>query len=301
MDPTRLRQFLKIVELGSMTEAARAVHLTQPALSRNLQQLESEIGVALFDRRGRGLVLSAAGRALVTRAHALLDAAERASREVARAAERAYFDIRLGSVDSAATFVLPKALDAVLSQFDRLSVKLATARTSMLLERVRRGELDVAIVAHSGPPPHCDATLIARYELSYYGLRDRFADLGKVKRPADLVRFPIVEIEPSAGAGMTPEESRTHARVSNVATVKAMVLAGIGVGDLPDFMLTPEERRLLVGADIEHDPHCGLFLVRGETWQGTVERKIADTLVAALRSQLRANSKRPSKRRARRR
>lgn len=288
MDPGRLRQFLKIVEVGSMTEAARAVHLTQPALSRSLQQLEAELGVTLFDRRGRGLVLSAAGRALVTRARDLLDASERASREVARAAERAYFDVRIGSVDSVATFVLPRALDDVMSRFDRLSVKLVTSRTSTLLERVRRGEIDLAIVAHSGAPAHFEATRIAQYELSYWGRNDRFGDLAKVKRPADLERFPLVEIEPAPGAGALPESSRTHARVSNVATVKAMILAGIGIGDLPDFMLDAAERRRLVAANIEHDRECGLFLARSDTWQGKIERAIADALARALRTELAA-------------
>src|SRR2546430_343915 len=104
MDLDRLNLFLKIVDLGSMSEAARAVHLTQPALSRSLRQLEEEVGAELFDRRGRHLVLTAAGRALVPRARALLAASEQARIEVSRSAERAYFDVRLGTVDSVATF-----------------------------------------------------------------------------------------------------------------------------------------------------------------------------------------------------
>lgn len=286
MDLDRLRQFLKIVELGSLTEAARAVHLTQPALSRSLQQLEGELGVALFDRRGRGLVLSAAGRALVTRAKTLLESAAQAAREVSRAAERAYFDVRVGSIDSVATVLLPNALDALLSKFDRLSVKLVTSRTASLLQRVRRGEIDLAVVAHSGPPPNCDATLVARYELAYFGLKERFSALPKVRRAEDLARFPIVEIEPSPSTGLPTETSLTHAHVSNVATVKAMILAGIGVGDLPDFMLDKREKQRLARATITHDPNCGLFLVRSETWEGEVERDIRDALVVTLRAAL---------------
>jgi len=60
MNLDRLRLFLQIVDSGSMSAAARAVHLTQPALSRTLRLLEDEVGVALFERRGRALVLDMA-------------------------------------------------------------------------------------------------------------------------------------------------------------------------------------------------------------------------------------------------
>jgi len=84
MNLDRLRLFLQIVDSGSMSAAARAVHLTQPALSRTLRLLEQEVGVALFERRGRALVLTAGGRALVPRARALLVDSERLALETRR-------------------------------------------------------------------------------------------------------------------------------------------------------------------------------------------------------------------------
>ncbi len=112
MDLDRLRVFLQIVDSGSMSAAARVVHLTQPALSRTLKLLEDEVGVQLFDRRGRALVLTAGGRALVPRGRALLAESERVAREVGRSAQRSYFDVRLGTVDSVATYLLPELVPA---------------------------------------------------------------------------------------------------------------------------------------------------------------------------------------------
>src|SRR3954468_13831481 len=133
MNLDRLRVFLQIVDSGSMSAAARAVHLTQPALSRTLKLLEDDIGVPLFDRRGRALVLTAGGRALVPRARALIAESERVALEVGRSADRSYFDVRLGTVDSVATCLVPQLLPALRRALPGLAVKLSTARTAMLL------------------------------------------------------------------------------------------------------------------------------------------------------------------------
>jgi DNA-binding transcriptional LysR family regulator len=65
MDDRRLRYFLTVVEEGSVTSAARRLHVAQPSLSQALRALESELGAELFHRVGRGLRLSAAGEALI--------------------------------------------------------------------------------------------------------------------------------------------------------------------------------------------------------------------------------------------
>jgi LysR family transcriptional regulator, carnitine catabolism transcriptional activator len=85
MDERRLRNFLAIAEEGSVTRAASRLHITQPSLSQSLRALESELGVQLFDRVGRGLRLSAAGEALIGPARQALrsiDAARNAVEEV---------------------------------------------------------------------------------------------------------------------------------------------------------------------------------------------------------------------------
>ncbi len=287
MNLERLRLFVNIVDAGSMSAAARAVHLTQPALSRNLKQLEEELDVPLFARQGRGLVLTPAGRALVPRARQLLLATEAMAREVQRSGERDYFDVRFGTVDSVATFLVPHLIAPLAKRFPELAIRFATSRTAMLLERIRTNRIDVAVVAHSGPPPDCRWRRVARYDLQFYGRRDRFSSLAKARTIGELRQFPVVEIEPPPGDhAAEPEQSQSYATASNVATVKALVLAGFGVGDLPAFMLTSEERALLVAAAVPHDPDCGLYVVAAAEWSGDMERRIeaciGDTLEAVL-------------------
>ena len=287
MNLERLRLFVNIVDAGSMSAAARAVHLTQPALSRNLKQLEEELDVPLFARQGRGLVLTPAGRALVPRARQLLLVTEGMAREVQRSAERDYFDVRFGTVDSVATFLVPHLIAPLAKHFPQLAIRFATSRTAMLLERVRTNRLDVAVVAHSGPPPDCRWRRVAQYDLQFYGRRDRFPSLTRVRTSPELRQFPIVEIEPPPGDhAAEPEQSRSYATASNMATVKALVLAGFGVGDLPAFMLTHDERAGLVAAAVPHDPDCNLYVVGAAEWRGDVERRIeaciGDTLATVL-------------------
>lgn len=289
MDLDRLRLFLKVVEAGTLSGATKTAHLTQPAISRSLKLLEQELGVPLFDRVGRGVVLNAAGRALVPRARALLDATGRTAREVHRAATRAYYDVRLGTIDSVATSLLPHIVAPLRSRFPELVVKLATGRTSHLLSQVGTGDLDLAIIAHSGPPLGVQHRRLGRYELQFYGRKDLFPGLQKCRTERELRQFPVVEIDPGAGSSsVEPGDQLSYARASTVATVKALVLAGFGIGDLPTFMLDARERKLVCKSAVPHDPHCGLFLVRAETWTGPVERSVETTVAELIGARLRA-------------
>jgi len=283
MDLDHLRVFLQIVDSGSMSAAARVMHLTQPALSRTLKLLEGAVGVPLFDRRGRTLVLTAGGRALVPRGRALLVESERVAREVGRSAERSYFDMRLGTIDSVATYLLPELSPALRASFADLAVKLSTARTAMLLRKARAGDLDIAIVAHSGPPPDVKSQRLGPYRLRFYGRRDLYPRLVDAKSELDVRTFPVVEIDPGHGEpSLVPDDALSYAVASNVATVKALVLAGFGVGHLPDFMLSVDEAAKLVHAAVPHDPDCALFLVTSPRWIGATETRIETAIARVL-------------------
>jgi DNA-binding transcriptional LysR family regulator len=283
MDLDHLRVFLQIVDSGSMSAAARVMHLTQPALSRTLKLLEGAVGVPLFDRRGRTLVLTAGGRALVPRGRALLAESERVEREVGRSAERSYFDMRLGTIDSVATYLLPELSPALRASFADLAVKLMTARTTTLLRNARAGDLDIAIVAHSGAPPDSRSRRLGPYRLRFYGRRDLYPRLVEAKSEFDVRAFPVVEIDPGHGEpSLVPDDALSYAVASNVATVKALVLAGFGVGHLPDFMLSPDEAATLVHAAVPHDPDCALFLVASPRWVGPTETRIEETIGRVL-------------------
>lgn len=283
MDLDRLKLFLHIVDSGSMSAASKAAHLTQPAISRSMKALEDHFRTRLFKRQGRGIALTAAGRALVPRARRLVALESQTTLEVSRIAQRGYWDVRIGMIDSVATFLFPRAVGSLQRQFPDLAIHLTTARTAQLLERLNAGELDLAIVAHSGLPPG-RAQRLGSYRLEYYGRKNRFPTLSAVRTIEELKNFPIVQLAPQgATPGVVPDASLSHALASNVATVKALVLAGFGVGDLTSFMLTKDEARQLVRAKVPHDPHCGLFLVAAAGWTGEAETRLVSAVADSLR------------------
>ena len=289
MNLDRVQVFVRIVESGTRSAAARVMHLTQPALSRNLRLLEEDLGAPLFDRVGRGLVLTAAGRALLPRARALLAQARDLTREIEEVAGRRYFDVLIGTVDSVATWLFPAIVEPLRDSFEDLAVKLQTARTAELLRRLSAGELDLVLCAWSGPPPVARATRVGPYDLRFWGRRDRFGALEDALTEDEVRRFPLIEIESMPGQPtMIPTDAASWAVSGSLASVKALVLAGFGVGALLSFMLTPAERCELVRSPVGHDPDCALWVCAGPFWRGAVETAIESTLSSALEGALSA-------------
>lgn len=283
MDYERLRVFLEIVDAGSMTAAARALHLTQPALSRSVKLLEEDLGVPLFERRPRKLVLTAAGRSLVPEARQIFRAGSRLQ-EIARVASRSdYFDVRIGTIDSVATYLLPAALETMQRAFPGLDQQVTTARSAQLIDDIKAGHLDLAVLAYSGAPKGIRTRRIGGYRLQCYGRKDRFAALAGCARESELAAFPQVVLTPGAPNGATRARRGSYAVTGTISSVKALVLAGFGVGFLLPFMLTEVEKRRLVASKIIHDPDCQLLLATSDAFEGATARRIGDTLFAALR------------------
>jgi LysR family transcriptional regulator, nitrogen assimilation regulatory protein len=287
MNLERLDLFLKIVDTGSVSGAGREANLTQPAVSRSLKLLEEEVGADLFDRQGRGLLLTPAGRALIPCARQLVRDSQRARLQVQRAAGDAYFDLRVGTVDSLGTHVLPRCLGALQAEHPDLKLKLWMGRTQSLLERVERGTLDLAFVAYSGPPSE-RATRIGTYGLKYYGMRSRFAQLPTLTSEAELRSLPVIEIEALPGQpSLISADADAFAVTQNLSAVKALVLAGLGVGQLLPFMLSEDERAALVCADnLQHDPDCGVYAARSFRAVSKREDAIHQALIDRVAAQL---------------
>jgi len=85
---------------------------------------------------------------------------------------------------------------------------------------------------------------------------------------------------------LIPEGALTYAVATTMASVKALVLAGFGVGDLPTFALSAREARRLVRARVAHDPRCAIFLAVGAHWRGPSGTRTENALVGALTAAL---------------
>jgi DNA-binding transcriptional LysR family regulator len=141
-----LRYFVAVAEEGAMARAAERLHLTQPSLSRQLRQLEREMGTPLFERTTRGTTLTASGTALHRHALLLLRLAD-ATRDVARAPDHMARDIvNLGIPQGVPPDQLMRALAEVDKRLPYTAISITEASSAEQLKLIREGHLDLGIV-----------------------------------------------------------------------------------------------------------------------------------------------------------
>lgn len=162
-----IRAFVAVAESRSVSRAARELHLTQPAVTRRVQRLESSLGVALCDRRRRPFALTEAGQAVLERCRRVLHAV-RDVRSATSGDELPAREIRVGVAHALTEVALTDPVDRLRRAFPRVSLSLATGWSHDLLERVRIGSLDAALILLSDGerlPAGLDATRLGRERL----------------------------------------------------------------------------------------------------------------------------------------
>src|SRR5262245_61730677 len=145
LDPRQLKAFLAIVKTGSLGLAAESLHVTQPALSRIIRRLESQLGVPLFERRTTGMELTSFGHALLPHATFLSEEATLALEQINSLRGLGQGTIRIGAVGSVTNSVLPSVLDRVLTQWPNLHVQIVEGVEDVLTVQLTNNAIDVAI------------------------------------------------------------------------------------------------------------------------------------------------------------
>lgn len=141
-----LRYFLKVAQEESITRAAELLHITQPTLSRQLAQLEEELGVRLLDRGGRKISLTEQGLLLRRRAEEIVALADKAERELSEQGALVGGRISIGCGEIASMQQLAALCDAFHERFPLVSFELFTATADQVRERMDRGLLDVGLL-----------------------------------------------------------------------------------------------------------------------------------------------------------
>jgi len=143
----QLQYLVAVAELQSFRRAAERCAVSQPSLSEQVAEVESLLGVQLFERDKRGVRLTPAGDAVVQHARALLVAADALGETARRFVDPLASVLRLGVIPTLAAYLLPRATPALVAAHPRLTVLWAEHPTATLVERVARGELDGAVLA----------------------------------------------------------------------------------------------------------------------------------------------------------
>lgn len=142
-----LRAFVTVGELQSFAAAAKALHLSQPALSRRISHLEALLGVRLFDRTTRSVALTLLGRRFLGEVSGLVVDIDRSVLSLRDAAELETGDVTIGCVFSAVHHFLPPVIQAFREMHPRVLVRLIEEGADEVLDCVKHGEADLAVTS----------------------------------------------------------------------------------------------------------------------------------------------------------
>ena len=147
VDINQLRYFVAIADCGSFSKAAARCHVSQPALSVQIQKLESRLGKVLLNRSHRRIVPTEAGYLLLPRARAILGQVEEAKQEVRNVDERKTGKILVGILMTIAPCFLVHILNSFVDQFPDIQVCLNETTTALMLSMLDAGKLDMGITS----------------------------------------------------------------------------------------------------------------------------------------------------------
>jgi LysR family hca operon transcriptional activator len=161
-----LRYFVAVAEEGSLTLAAeKRLHTAQPSLSRQIRDLEYEVGVQLMSRSVRGIELTAAGRAFLDHARLALAQAETAIEAARRAAHPAKPTFALGFLTGQEMDWLPQAMRILRDELPHIEISVSSQYSPELAQALLRGKLDLAFMRPEAEMPDLDYTVIVKEPL----------------------------------------------------------------------------------------------------------------------------------------
>jgi LysR family nitrogen assimilation transcriptional regulator len=251
MELRSLHYFVRVAELGSITRAAAHLHLAQPALTRHVQRLEEELGVALFTRANRGVRLTEAGEKLVDSAIRILRDIERTSDEIRAQDAHPSGRIILGITPTLCPVLVPDLFARMRQEFPRVELKVMHAGMVRLEEFVIDGRVDIALLSELSRSRLVLSTRLAPEEMVLVtrpGARPPGAvsgeELGRTRLVlGDGLRMAMDEL--LAGRGI---ELKVEIEVNDHETIRLMVQQSAAASILPYSSVARECARGLIEA-----------------------------------------------------
>jgi LysR family hca operon transcriptional activator len=147
MELRHLRYFVAVAEEGSMTVAAeRRLHIAQPSLSRQIRDLENEIGATLLTRSVHGVALTDAGEVFLSHARTVLAQVDKAREAARQAANPTSLSVTLGFLSGEDIEWLPEAMEVLRSKLPAVEVRVVTSHSPDIAKAIMRGEVDIGFI-----------------------------------------------------------------------------------------------------------------------------------------------------------
>ena len=254
-DWNQARAFLATVEEGSLSAAARATGLTQPTIGRQISALEQELGIVLFERSGRSLMLTEPGQELLDHVRAMAQAANRVSLTASGQSSAIDGKVRITASDVLSAYLLPKVLPQIAEAAPLLEIELVAANDIRdLLQR----EADIAIRHVRPEQPDLIAKLVADASAHFYAAPSYLARAGRPQSKADLTAHRFIGFGEASGMidylrGIDIHLTPDNFKFSSTSGIAAweMTKQGLAIGVMSDQVgsTTPQVETVLPDMD----------------------------------------------------
>jgi LysR family hydrogen peroxide-inducible transcriptional activator len=274
MELHQLRYFCAVAETGSFSRAAEQSHVSQPSLSQQIMKLEDELGARLFDRLGRSVRLTDVGKTFLPRARSVLRELEVARGDVVESKDSIGGPISIGVIPTVAPYFLPSRLTAFSRKFPQVQLSVIEEITPVLLDRLRAGTVDVAILALP----------IRGHEFDSYPLLTErlFAALPKKHKFTSRPSLSLKDLRAESflllrdghcfrdTAVAACDRARLHPRIvfesGQFSSLLSMVGAGMGVSIVPEMAIERKSPcRYVPIADEQAIRTIGVVVLRGRS------------------------------------
>lgn len=199
MELRHLRYFVAVAEAGSLTVAAeKTLHTTQPSLSRQIHDLENEVGAQLLTRNARGVELTAAGKAFLDHARLALMQADAASEAARRAARPAKPTFAIGFLTGQEIDWLPEAMHILRDELPNIDVTVSSQYSPDLAGELMRGKLDAAFLRPEAKMPDLIYKIVAREPLVVIMPSDHRLASRDVIDPHEITGEPLLNVSNTA-------------------------------------------------------------------------------------------------------
>lgn len=260
MELRQIKYFIEVAKREHVTEAANALHVAQSAVSRQIFNLEEELGVDLFIREGRNIKLTSIGKIFLEHMEKAINVIDDARQVVEEYTDPESGTIHIGFPSSMATYILPKAISVFSDNYPDVKFKLIQATYSELKEAVVKGDVNIALLA---PVPTnikgtkstilFTETMVALLPMNHPLANESslnlnaLADDSFVLFPEGFILRDIVE-QGCRQHGFRPNVSFEG---EDIDAIKGLVSAGLGVSLVPEVTLVDNLPRATVTVPVE--------------------------------------------------
>lgn len=257
LDLADLRAFIAVADLGSFVAAARAHHLSQPALSRRVDKLEQALGFKLFERTTRRVELNAMGRSFMPRARHVLNELENALLGMTELSDRLRGQVTVACIPSAVDAFVASGLRDFHHQYPRIRINLIDDTATNVLQRVARSEADFGISYLGTQEPDLEFDPLIEEDFVLACPPEHPLASHSAVTWAGMSAHGCVMPAPGTGNRMLIDQALAGAKRSNppinwscevhhVPALITLIESGIGIGPVPRFSITDRSRSRLV-------------------------------------------------------